>query len=65
MRYSLGSNKNSHLKALLYLDSKNENHEQKWIWIYNCFYMKIINVHEHHAYDKNNAEYVNAGTFPQ
>ena len=25
--------------------------------------MKIINVHEHHAYDKNNAEYVNAGTF--
>ena len=23
------------------------------------------NVHEHHAYDKNNAGYVNVGTFPQ
>ena len=33
--------------------------------IYKCFYMKIINVHEYHAYDKNNAEYVNLGTFPQ
>ena len=22
-------------------------------------------VHEHHAYDKNNAEYVNVGSFPQ
>ena len=22
-------------------------------------------VHEHHAYDKNNAGYVNVGTFPQ
>ena len=30
-----------------------------------CFYMNIINVHEYHAYDKNNAEYVNVGTFPQ
>ena len=28
-------------------------------------YMKIINIHEYHAYDKNNAEYVNVGTFPQ
>ena len=27
--------------------------------------MKIINVHEYHAYDKNNAKYVNVGTFPQ
>ena len=22
-------------------------------------------VHEHHAYDKNNAKYVNVGSFPQ
>ena len=29
------------------------------------FYMKIIIVHEYNAYDKNNGEYVNVGTFPQ
>ena len=34
-------------------------------WIYNCFYMKIMKVHKHHAFDKNNAECVDVGTFPQ
>ena len=27
--------------------------------------LRVIYVHEHHAYDKNNAEYVYVGTFPQ
>ena len=31
----------------------------KLLWIYKCFYMKIFNIHEYHAYDKNNAEFVN------
>ena len=30
-----------------------------------CFYIKIINLHEYHAYDKSNAGYVNMGTAPQ
>ena len=26
---------------------------------------RVEYVHEHHVYDKNNAAYVDAGTFPQ
>ena len=52
-------------KLSLYLDLNNENHEQRLLWIYKCFYMKIINVHEYYADDKDNAEYVNVGIFPQ
>ena len=36
--------------------SKNYSNVEKRIW---------TNVHEHHAYDKNNAGYVNVGSFPQ
>ena len=53
-------------KLTLYLDLKNENHKQKLLWLnLYCFYMKIMKVHKHHAFDKNNAEYVDVGTFPQ
>ena len=34
-------------------------------WICNCFYVKIIKGHVHHACDKNDDEYVTVGTFPQ
>ena len=53
----------------LHIDLSNENmyenNKRKLLWIYWCFFMKTINIHEHHSYEKNNAGYVNVGIFPQ
>ena len=49
----------------LQFDLNNENLEQRLLRICKCFYMKIFNVDEYIAYDKNNAKYGNVATFPQ
>ena len=46
-------------------EKMNENDKEKLVWIYKSFWMKIINIHQDHTNDKNNAGYVNAGIFPQ
>ena len=38
--------------------NRNYSNVDKKIW-------RVKYVHKHHAYDKNNAGYVNIGTFPQ